>query len=98
MVNYKVEWVMASNTKSSALPKEWLVPIRLGIYLVLAGCSAFIYFNVGDLEITHYLIIVSIVAVAAMVLLDCRVSNDYWQREENQKQADKNNSHEDDGE
>ena len=67
-----------NKTKSSALPKAWVVPIRLGIYSVLAACSAFIFFNVGDLVITHYLIIVTVVIVAAMVLLDCRVSENYW--------------------
>ena len=70
---------MSTGEKSSALPEAWIVPIRLGIYAVLAACSAFIYFNEGDLVITHYLIIVTIVAVAAMVLLDCRVSDTYWQ-------------------
>jgi len=72
---------MSAGEKSSALPKAWIVPIRLGIYTVLAACSAYIYFNVGDLVITHYLIIILIVAVAAMVLLDCRVSDTYWQKE-----------------
>lgn len=73
---------MSSNEqKSSALPKAYIVPIRLAVYSVLAACSGFIYFNVGDLVLTHYLIIVSIVAVSAMVLLDCRVSDDYWKRE-----------------
>jgi hypothetical protein len=73
--------MMTTGEKSSALPKAWIVPIRLGIYTVLAACSAYIYFNVGDLVITHYLIIILIVAVAAMVLLDCRVSDTYWQKE-----------------
>ena len=73
--------MMSTGEKSSALPKAWIVPIRLGIYTVLAACSAYIYFNVGDLVITHYLIIIVIVAVAAMVLLDCRVSDTYWQKE-----------------
>lgn len=72
--------MMSTGEKSSALPKAWIVPIRLGIYTVLAACSAYIYFNVGDLVITHYLIIILIVAVAAMVLLDCRVSDTYWQK------------------
>ena len=71
-----------SESKGSALPKAYIVPMRLGIYSVLAACSAYIYFNVGDLVLTHYLIIVSIVAVSAMALLDCRVSDDYWKREE----------------
>ena len=66
--------------KSSALPEAWIVPIRLGIYIVLAACSAYVYFNIGDMGITHYLIIISIVAVAAMVLLDCRMSADYWRK------------------
>jgi len=64
--------------KGSALPRSWIVPIRLGIYSVLASCSAYIYFNVGDLGVTHYLVIVSIVAVAAMALLDCKVSDAHW--------------------
>ena len=74
--------MLSKGQKSSALPKAYIVPIRLGIYSVLAACSGFIYFNVGDLVLTHYLIIVSIVAVSAMALLDCRVSDDYWKREE----------------
>ena len=67
--------------KGSALPKAWIVPIRLLIYTVLAACSGYIYFNVGELEFTHYLIIISIVAVSAMALLDCKVSHEYWQQE-----------------
>ncbi|HEC19815.1 MAG TPA: hypothetical protein ENI97_10800 [Gammaproteobacteria bacterium] len=73
--------------KSSALPKAWIVPIRLGIYSVLAACSAYIYFNVGDLGFTHYLVIISIVAVAAMALLDCKVSEAYWKKREKDEQA-----------
>lgn len=76
--------------KGSALPKAYIVPIRLGIYSVLAACSGYIFFNVGDLVLTHYLIIISIVAVSAMALLDCRVSDDYWKREE--AKADKTTS------
>ncbi len=68
--------------KSSALPKAWIVSIRLGIYSVLTACSAYIYFNVGDLGITHYLVIISIVAVAAMALLDCKASDVYWKKRE----------------
>ncbi len=78
-----------AENKGSALPKAWIVPIRLAIYSVLAGCSAFIYFNVGELELTHYLVIVTIVAVAAMALLDCRVSDDYWKKlEKEARKAD----------
>jgi hypothetical protein len=77
--------------KSSALPKAWIVPIRLGIYSVLAACSAYIYFNVGELGVTHYLVIVSIVAVAAMALLDCKVSDAHWKKidKANESTADK---------
>ena len=81
--------VPSPEKKSSALPKAWIVPIRLAIYSVLAGCSAFIYFNVGELEFTHYLVIVTIVAVAAMALLDCRVSDEYWKKlEKETREAD----------
>lgn len=66
--------------RTTALPEPWIVPIRLFIYAVLVGCSAYVYFNDGDLELTHYLVIVSIVAVSAMALLDCRMSTDYWQK------------------
>ena len=73
-----------------ALPRAWILPIRLFIYLVLAGCSGYIYFNIGNLEITHYLVILSIVVVSAMVLLDCRVSDDYWKRHDQQHNSDDN--------
>jgi len=73
--------------KSSALPKEWLVPIRLGIYSVLAACSAYIFFNVGEMGITHYLVIISIVAVASMALLDCKVSDAHWKKVEKASQS-----------
>lgn len=63
--------------------------MRLGIYSMLAACSAYIYFNLGELEITHYLVIVSIVAVLAMALLDCRVSDDYWRKHEAQEKSGK---------
>jgi len=66
--------------KSSALPESWIVPIRFLVYAVLAGCSAYVYLNVDDLGLTHYLIILSIVAVSAMALLDCRMSADYWRK------------------
>jgi hypothetical protein len=71
--------------ESSALPKAWIVPIRLGVYSVLAGCSAYVYFNMRDLGLTHYLIIMAVVAVAAMALMDCRMSEAFWR-----KQASKN--------
>ena len=74
----------SAESSSSALPRAWILPIRLGIYIVLAGCSAFVFFNVGQLEFTHYLVIITIVAVSAMALLDCRVSQDHWQKVEKQ--------------
>ena len=74
--------------KGGALPKALIVPMRLGIYSVLAACSGYIYFNVGELVLTHYLIIVSIVAVSAMALLDCRVSDDYWKGKEKANQSE----------
>lgn len=77
-----------SNSKSGALPKQWIIPIRLLIYSVLAICSGYIYFNIGDLEVTHYLVVISIVAVSAMALLDCRVSDDHWRRQETNEKAD----------
>ena len=87
---------MLTDEKSSALPEAWIVPIRLGIYSVLAACSAYIYFNVGDLVITHYLIIISIVAVSAMALLDCRVSDNHWRDKANQSKNDSNHLNRDD--
>lgn len=87
---------MLTDEKSSALPEAWIVPIRLGIYSVLAACSAYIYFNVGDLVITHYLIIITIVAVSAMALLDCRVSDNYWRDKDNQSKNDSNHLNGDD--
>jgi hypothetical protein len=65
-----------------ALPRKWIVPIRLAVYSVLAGCSAYIYFNVRDLELTHLFIFLPVTAVAAMALLDCRVSENYWQQQD----------------
>lgn len=70
----------------AALPEAWILPIRFVIYLVLAICSGYIYFNIGNLEVTHYLIILSIVAVSAMALLDCRMSEKYWKSQQRQQQ------------
>lgn len=72
-----------------ALPKKWIVPIRLAVYVVLAGCSAYIYYNVRDLELTHLFIFLPVAAVAAMVLLDCRFSEDYWKKREAERAANK---------
>ena len=64
-------------------------PDRTVLAPLLAACSAYIYFNLGELEFTHYLVIVSVVAVLAMALLDCRVSDDYWRKREAQDETDK---------
>ena len=74
--------VSQGDQKGSALPKALIVPIRLTIYSVLAACSAYVYFNVGDLGVTHYLVIISIVAVAAMALMDCKLSETHWKKVE----------------
>jgi hypothetical protein len=74
-------WMSAEKNESSALPKAWIVPIRLGVYSVLAGCSAYVYFNVRDLGLTHYLILMAVVAVSAMALLDCRMSEEFWRKQ-----------------
>lgn len=62
--------------KGGALPKAWVVPIRQAIYSVLAGCLAFICCNAREPKFTHYLVIVTIVAVAAVTPLDCWVDDD----------------------
>ena len=77
------------NKDKPALPRKWIVPIRLAIYVVLAGCSAYIYFNVRDLEITHLFIFLPVAAVAAMALLDCRFSENYWKEQDAGKDSSK---------
>ena len=79
-----------SNEKDKpALPRKWIVPIRLAVYVVLAGCSAYIYFNARDLELTHLFIFLPVAAVAAMALLDCRFSETYWKKQEADRAATK---------
>ena len=70
------------NKDKPALPRKWIVPIRLAVYIVLAGCSAYIYFNVRDLEWTHLFIFLPVAAVAAMALLDCKMSENYWKQQD----------------
>ena len=70
------------NQDKPALPRKWLVPIRLAVYVVLAGCSAYIYYNARDLEWTHILIFLPVAAVAGMVLLDCKFSENYWKEQD----------------
>lgn len=76
-----------NSNEKPALPRKWLVPIRLAVYVVLAGCSAYIYYYARDLEWTHLLIFLPIAAVAGMVLLDCKFSENYW-KEQDKKQSD----------
>ncbi len=72
-----------SGNKKPALPKKWIVPIKLTVMAALAGCSAFVYFNVRDLQTTQIIILLSIVLVCAMVWLDCKMSERYWNEQEN---------------
>jgi tryptophan-rich sensory protein len=72
----------SSNNKKPALPKKWIVPIKLAVMAALAGCSAFIYFNVRDIQTTQIVILVSIVLVCAMVWMDCKMSERYWEEQE----------------
>lgn len=77
--------VNGGTTRRPALPEKWLVPLRLGIYAVLAACSAFVYFNARDLEGTHLMILVPIVIVCAMALMDCKLSERYWKEQNARK-------------
>ena len=61
-----------------ALPRQWIVPIRLAVYVVLAACAVYLYFNYEDMEWSELLILLPIIMVAAMVELDCKMSNKYW--------------------
>ena len=70
------------HSKKPALPKKWIVPIKLAVVSALAGCSAFVYFNVRDLQTTQIIILLSIVLVCAMVWMDCKMSERYWQEQE----------------
>ena len=71
-----------TNKDKPALPRKWLVPIRLAVYVVLAGCSAYIYYYARDLEWTHLIIFLPVAAVAGMVLLDCKFSENYWKEQD----------------
>ena len=68
--------------KRPALPKKWIVPIKLAVMAALAGCSAFVYFNVRDIQTTQIVILLSIVLVCAMVWMDCKMSERYWEEQE----------------
>ena len=75
--------MLGTNSDKPALPRQWIVPIRLTIYVVLAGCAAYIFFNVRDLEITHLFIFLPIALIAGMAALDCKMSEKYWQEQDN---------------
>ena len=72
----------STNNKRPALPKKWIVPIKLAVMAALAGCSAFVYLNVRDLQTTQIVILLSIVLVCAMVWMDCKMSERYWEEQE----------------
>lgn len=74
-----------------ALPRAWIVPIRLAVYIVLAGCSAYIYYYSRELELTHLFIFLPVAAVAAMVLLDCKFSENYWNSQDTAGNSNKEN-------
>jgi len=73
-----------------ALPRRWIVPIRLAVYIVVAGCSAYIYYYARELEWAHLLIFLPVAAVAAMVLLDCKFSENYWKQQDAASQHTEN--------
>lgn len=72
-----------TSNKKPALPEKWIVPIKLTVMAALAGCSAFVYFNVRDLQTTHMLILLPIVLVSAMAWMDCKMSEHYWNGQRN---------------
>ena len=74
-----------AKAKRPALPKQWIAPIKLAVVAALAGCSAFVYFNVRDLETTHLFILLPIVVVSAMAWMDCKMSERYWQEQESKE-------------
>ena len=80
------------NTKRPALPKKWIVPIKLAVMAALAGCSAFVYFNVNDLQTTHMIILMPIVLVSAMAWMDCKMSERYWNDKDNTKAKESSDS------
>ena len=84
-----------NENKKPALPLKWIVPIRLAVYVVLAACSAYIYYYARDLELTHIIIFLPVAAVAAMVLLDCKFSEKYWNEQaKGNKSSESNESNE----
>jgi len=78
--------------KKPALPQKWIVPIKLAVVAALAGCSAFVYFNVHDLQTTHMLVLLPIVLVSAMAWMDCKMSERYWNEQDKAHQNRTSNS------
>lgn len=73
-----------------ALPRQWIVPLRLLVYAVLAGCAAYVYFNYQDMKWSEILILMPIVMVAAMLALDCKMSDAYWQAQDKTNNSSSN--------
>ena len=73
--------------RKPALPEKWITPIRLLVVVVLASCSAYIFFNVQDLKFTHYMVLMVIAVVCSMAWLDCKMSIRYWQEVRKQNQS-----------
>lgn len=76
-----------NKNEKPALPRKWIVPIRLAVYVVLAGCSAYIYYYARELEWTHLIIFLPVAAVSAMVLLDCKFSENHWKEQDKNGQS-----------
>lgn len=82
MINNKMD----ESKEKPAIPEKWITPIRLVMYLLLAGCSAYIFYNSHELELTHYIVFMAIAAVCSMALLDCKMSSEYWRKQNDEKQ------------
>ncbi|NOY62748.1 MAG: hypothetical protein GXP10_06305 [Gammaproteobacteria bacterium] len=75
-----------------ALPRKWILPIRLAACVAILAAIAFIFFNIDNLEMSHLFIFVPIAGVCSMALLDCRMSEAYWAKvdvEEKRKKKEK---------
>jgi len=83
-----------SELNKPALPEKWITPIRLLVVLVMAASSAYVFFNVQELRITHYVILMTIAVVCSMAWLDCKMSLRYWQEQhsKNKKSDSKSKS------
>ena len=80
-----------TSTTPPAIKRSWIMPIRLALSLVVLGCMAYIFFNIGDLEVTHVIIFIPVAAVVSMVFLDCKMSERYWNEQDKLKNSGENN-------